>query len=213
MFEPFPKIHRLSRECVITEKIDGTNAQIFIALRSELTNEQLEEPFAPFMSVSPPGMPDFVIVAGSRNRWLTIRDDNYGFGRWVSDNREELVKLGPGRHFGEWWGAGIQRRYNQTEKIFSLFNVHRWFDPVRTSIDEIPGEKMCECPPCCRVVPVLNRSIFSTLNIELILSILKEGGSIAAPGFMQPEGIVIYHTASGTLFKKTIEHDEAGKPV
>lgn len=29
-FNGFPKIARLSRECVITEKIDGTNAQIFI---------------------------------------------------------------------------------------------------------------------------------------------------------------------------------------
>jgi hypothetical protein len=27
-FAGFPKIARLSRECVITEKIDGTNAQI-----------------------------------------------------------------------------------------------------------------------------------------------------------------------------------------
>ena len=29
-FQPFPKIPRLSREIVITEKIDGTNAQILI---------------------------------------------------------------------------------------------------------------------------------------------------------------------------------------
>ena len=29
-FIEFPKMARLSRECVITEKIDGTNAQIFI---------------------------------------------------------------------------------------------------------------------------------------------------------------------------------------
>ncbi len=204
-FEGFPKIHRLSRECVITEKIDGTNAQIFIHSRANID----EGHGIPFLGA----VGDFDIAAGSRNRWLTPGNDNYGFAKWVAANAEQLIRLGPGRHFGEWWGAGIQRRYNQTEKHFSLFNVHRWYDPVRTSIDEIPGEKMCECPPCCRVVPVLNRSIFSTLNIELILSILKEGGSIAAPGFMQPEGIVIYHTASQTLFKKTIESDEQGKPV
>jgi hypothetical protein len=29
-FQPFAKIARLSRECVITEKIDGTNAQVYI---------------------------------------------------------------------------------------------------------------------------------------------------------------------------------------
>jgi hypothetical protein len=29
-FAGFPKISRLSRDCIITEKIDGTNAQILI---------------------------------------------------------------------------------------------------------------------------------------------------------------------------------------
>lgn len=29
-FKGFPKMARLSRECIITEKIDGTNAQICI---------------------------------------------------------------------------------------------------------------------------------------------------------------------------------------
>ena len=44
-FEPFVKIARLSREIIITEKIDGTNAQVFI---DEAGN----------------------IFAGSRTRWL-----------------------------------------------------------------------------------------------------------------------------------------------
>ena len=29
-FEPFPKIARMKREQIITEKIDGTNAQVYI---------------------------------------------------------------------------------------------------------------------------------------------------------------------------------------
>ena len=29
-FEEFPKVPRLSRGCVITEKIDGTNAQVMV---------------------------------------------------------------------------------------------------------------------------------------------------------------------------------------
>jgi len=40
---------------------------------------------------------------------------------------------------------------------------------------------------------------------------LAHVGSIAAPGFMQPEGIVIYHTSGNVLFKKTFENDEVGK--
>ncbi len=30
-FKEFPKIARLTRDCIITEKIDGTNASIYIS--------------------------------------------------------------------------------------------------------------------------------------------------------------------------------------
>jgi hypothetical protein len=35
-FAEFPKMARLSRECIITEKIDGTNAQILITEEGEI---------------------------------------------------------------------------------------------------------------------------------------------------------------------------------
>jgi hypothetical protein len=175
VFEPFPKIARLSRECIITEKLDGTNAQILIR-------------------------EDGSMLAGSRNRWLQPAKgtDNYGFAAWVAEHREELAQLGPGRHFGEWWGNGIQRGYGVAEKRFSLFNVTRWKDPVTV-------------PLCCSAVPTLYAGIFSTQAIEQVLADLKLLGSSAAPGFMDPEGIVIFHTASGQLFKKTIVGDEYRK--
>jgi len=100
-FVAFPKIARLSRECVISEKIDGTSAQILIT-------------------------DDGQIKAGSRSRWLTPENDNFGFAAWVADNKEELLTLGVGRHFGEWWGEGIQRNYGLKERRFSLFNTIRW---------------------------------------------------------------------------------------
>ena len=40
---------------------------------------------------------------------------------------------------------------------------------------------------------------------------LAYGGSLAAPGFMKPEGVVIYHTAANIMFKKTFKNDEKGK--
>ena len=41
-FSPFPKIARLSREIVITEKLDGTNASIFLGENGEfLTASQI----------------------------------------------------------------------------------------------------------------------------------------------------------------------------
>ena len=168
-FEPFDKICRLKRTVVITEKIDGTNAQIFIAETGEL-------------------------LAGSRNRYVTVENDNYGFARWVKDNEDELRKLGPGRHFGEWWGQGIQRRYGLTEKRFSLFNSSRWTNNP-------------ERPACCHVVPILAAANLDTGLIDDMLTMLRERGSVAAPGFMEPEGIVVFHSASQTMSKVTLGND------
>lgn len=173
-FEPFPKIARYSREVVVTEKIDGTNMQVHV-------NDTMTD-----------------LIVGSRNKWLTLTDDPYGFARWADANRTELLRLGPGSHFGEWWGAGIQRRYGLTEKRFSLFNTHRWSDDATR-------------PACCHVVPVLWRGAFDELDAAAILQQLVEKGSVASPGFMKPEGIVIFHTVGQFLLKKTIEKDEMSK--
>lgn len=192
-FEPFPKMARLSRDCVITEKLDGTNGQIYITPE---TSEPDMLPDAPWLA----SFGSQRIAAGSRNRWITPESDNYGFAKWVQANAAELIKLGPGRHFGEWWGLGIQRGYGLTEKRFSLFNSGRWNS-------ETPP------PACCGVVPVLFRGPFCTVGIDGILHALACDGSQAAPGFMNPEGIIIYHEASKISFKKTIKDDAAPKSL
>jgi hypothetical protein len=178
-FVPFPKIGRLSREIIVTEKIDGTNALIAIG-------------------------EDGSMKAGSRTQWITPQADNHGFARWVEAHRAELLTLGPGRHFGEWWGTGIQRNYHLSEKRFSLFNVRRWDDGLR---DPAKPPR----PACCHVVPILEILPFDTTQIERVMADLAARGSRAAPGFMKPEGIVIFHSQSGALFKKTFEKDDAGK--
>ncbi len=175
-FEPFAKIARLSRDIIITEKIDGTNAQVVVS------DDGTE------------------LRAGSRTRWVTPAEDNYGFARWVEAHRDELLTLGPGRHFGEWWGQGIQRNYSMTEKRFSLFNVSRWEDDATR-------------PACCYCVPVLYRGPFVQSAWQGALSQLALKGSVAAPGFMKPEGIVIFHPQGNVGFKKTIEKDEEPKGV
>ena len=168
-FEAFQSISRLSRNCVVTEKIDGTNGQICV-------------------------LEDGSVLAGSRTRWVIPEDDNQGFARWVAEHADELRGgLGIGKHFGEWWGAGIQRRYGLSEKRFSLFNTARWTAETK--------------PACCHVVPVLYAGIFSSEIIDRVLVELVLKGSSAAPGFMNPEGVVIYHEAARTLFKKTAHGD------
>lgn len=191
-FVGFPKMPRLQRDIVITEKIDGTNGLIYIP------EGTFEEPR---------------IHAGSRNRWLTPEKDNYGFARWVEENAETLIHdLGPGRHFGEWWGQGIQRRYGLDHKRFSLFNTKRWF---KTDESDIPA---CArfVTPNLGVVPILYEGPFqgyswmgSTTPWGDALLILASGGSVAAPGFKNPEGIVVFHTRAGQAFKVTLGDDGA----
>jgi hypothetical protein len=174
-FRPFSKIPRLNREVIVTEKIDGTNAVVYVSDDSA------------------------IVAAGSRTRWITPQSDNFGFAAWVAAHEEELrTGLGPGLHFGEWWGAGIQRRYGLTEKRFSLFNTHRWSDAATRHA-------------CCGVVPVLATGIDIRSTTEHALARLRLEGSLAAPGFANPEGVVAFHTASGALFKVTLEGDEAPK--
>lgn len=186
-FEEFQKIARLSRDCVVTEKIDGTNAQVYFP-----------EDGGP-------------MLAGSRNRWITPDSDNFGFAKWAVEHEDELrVGLGLGRHYGEWWGAGIQRRYGLDHKRFSLFNVARWVDVHEFSH---LSEKQSFAPECCRVVPVLYRGLFSTDAVNEALYLLDVNGSTAAPGFAKPEGLVVWHEAARQLFKKTIEKDEAPKSL
>lgn len=64
-------------------------------------------------------------------------------------------------------------------------------------------------PACCSVVPTLYRGEFCTVGVQNILYALEANGSAAAPGFMQPEGIVIYHVAGKVAFKKTLGGDGA----
>ncbi len=208
-FRAFSKIARLSREVVITEKIDGTNAQIVIGLYKDLSSIDLTDEKLPYMCVTKDGI-DYFIIAGSRTRYISKENDNMGFGRWVSDNREELVKLGEGRHYGEWWGGKIQRGYGLKEKRFSLFNTSMWNSEWNYNYN---GSTNCIEIPICHVVPVLGKGEFETELINSATQALKDNGSYASPGFMNPEGIVIFHTASGYLFKKTLVNDESPKSL
>lgn len=174
-FSEFPKISRLSREVIITEKLDGTNASIMIC-------------------------EDGQMLFGSRSRWITPADDNYGFAAWAAEHDEELRGLGIGHHFGEWWGRGIQRNYSLPERRFSLFNTTRWL-------------KNPELPGCCHIVPELYRGPFHTGKVDGELNKLVKDGSIASPGFMKPEGVVVFHTAANICFKKTVDKDEMPKTL
>ncbi len=216
-FQEFPKLSRFARETIITEKIDGTNGQVLIY--DPVENTEAAEGFT---SAADDTGKVWNIMAASRTRWITPASDNHGFARWAWDNAESLVRLGPGRHFGEWWGSGIQRGYGlqKGEKRFSLFNVQRWClhgeQPQRIITADPRIEKYQDVlPPCCGLVPVLARGSFDTISFMAheALMRLQDQGSFAAPGFMKPEGIVIFHVAGNVGFKRTLEKDDQPKSI
>lgn len=210
-FEKFPKIPRLNRDIIITEKIDGTNAQIFIT-HEPITRSMAVHPGKTY-EIDGPVIRERTsqVWAGSRKRWLLPECDNFGFAAWVEEHADELLRLGPGRHFGEWWGQGINRGYELDERRFSLFNVSRWQSPRLMIEHPAPLEKRCLAPRCCHVVPILWAGPFDTELIRGVLARLQEIGSAAAPTFMNPEGIVVYHTQGNCCFKVTIKNDDKPK--
>jgi len=157
-FETYPKIPRLYRECIITEKIDGTNAQVVIP----------EDP------------------------------NNYGFAQFVYDNEAMIRRLGPGKHFGEWWGCGIARTYELTERRWWLFRTDK---PLPEGLPSNIGQ-----------VPVLFRGEYNDGCVSYALSVLRARGSYAAPEYMKPEGIILFHRTTGTLTKVTLDGDGREKP-
>jgi hypothetical protein len=206
-FRPIPRLHR---RIVITEKIHGSNGLI------EVTKvDDFNDPEGVGVVVIHNGE-HYVLRAGSRNRWLTPDDDNFGFARFVWDNAQSLVNLGEGKHYGEWFGKGINAGYGLDEKRFALFNVAKWYDPRDPEITEKflqTFPKAQPAPEAVTVVPVISVIDGKHLNyaVEEALNTLESEGSFIAPGFMDPEGVVVFHDAAGTYFKATLKHDEQPK--
>ncbi len=199
-FTRYNKIARWNRLVIVTEKLDGTNGAIVI--------EQWHEPWKDESVTAYVTGKDgwlYAVSTQSRNRFITPGRDNYGFARWVADHADLLVAtLGEGVHFGEWWGQGIQRKYGMQQKVFSLFNTSRWAD--YDFPEGFNGSLRC--------VPVLG--ILTTPKEEKIQEILEDlrvNGSVASPGFMRPEGIILYHVSANTGFKITLENDDIPKSL
>lgn len=176
-FKAWPKTPRLFRDIVITEKIDGTNAAIIVDERTG------------------------TVWAQSRKRLIYPgkQTDNYGFAGWVEEHKHELADLlGPGYHYGEWWGKGIQHGYGLDHKRFSLFNVNRYAEVAENS-----GGLL-------HVVPTLYVGPFDEARIRGTVSNLAMLGSVAEPG-AKAEGVIVFHSASGQVYKVLCENDELPK--
>lgn len=181
-FIPFAKISHLKSPCIITEKIDGTNACLEITETSVTACSRTRRLVTTYADA-----PLVWHDVDAKGRGV----DNYGLGAWVVENCHLLAKLGPGRHFGEWYGRGIQRGYGLPGKRLAFFN---------TSMTD-PGETVPELRDLIRCTPVLYEGVFSELAIENAMATLLNQGSYVAPGFMHPEGVVVHFAHNRTSFK------------
>lgn len=169
-FRAFPKIERFNNQVMaITQKLHGTNAQITISGSK--------------------------VFAGSRSRFLTVEDDNFGFAKFVEENKDKILSTLPeGTHYGEWCGPGINSGEGLKEKGLYLFNHWKFKDS--------------ELPPHFYTVPVLYSGKFEYSKIEETKKLLKDNGSQLIPGFMNVEGIVIQ--IGDRLYKDVFDQEETG---
>jgi hypothetical protein len=212
-FRPIPRLHR---KIVITEKVNGSNGLVEV---TEIDLDTLDGPLDGIGAVihTVEG-PTYLVRAGSRNRWLSPDNDNFGFAKWVWESARELSNLGVGKHYGEWFGKGIQSGYGLDEKRFALFNVNRWYNPRDPEVTPAYLEQFPKAQPIpelatLTVVPVISiiDGKYTNIAVDEALHTLESEGSFIAPGFKDPEGIVVWHDAAGAYFKATIKNDEAPK--
>jgi len=164
-FKAWPKIGRIKDDnIIITEKMDGTNGCVIIE-GGELVGVQ------------------------SRKRLIKARDDNYGFASWCEENKEELLGLGEGYHYGEWVGAGIQKNPHALDrKYFYTFNTCRLADTL---------------PDCVKQVAVLYAGPNSQEIIEGCMDKLYSDATYAK---YVPEGIVVHYLLFDTRIKYTYKN-------
>lgn len=168
----------------ITEKLDGTNAAVLIRTREGMT-DPIPTSDGSNAYVWLDGV-CYEVGAQSRTRVISPREDNYGFATWTLNNAHTLVKdLGPGTHYGEWWGSKIQRAYGYTdgERFFSLFDVDRykelrWGDALTEGLD---------------IVPILTEDDeFDCEHLADAEAYLRDYGStVGKVAFDRPEGFVV----------------------
>ena len=196
-FVKYGKTPRLYRDVTITEKLDGTNSQL--VFMNAPYGERHPDYVSSFLDED--GVPVF-LYCGSRNRLITPGNgtDNYGFAGWAQENALDLFEaLGVGRHYGEWYGLGIARGYDLPEKRWALFNPHRYAG--------------INLPPRVETVPLVMQRNFGAIDFQSVLADLQASGSLASPGFMNPEGVIVRHSASKAIYKLLIGDDGTNNKV
>lgn len=174
-FKAWPKTTRLCSKCVITEKLHGSNGAVIFHVY-EVNGERTIK-----------------IAAQTRNRLVSIKDDQTGIAMWALLNYQTLmedliqedadgsIKLGTFYHYGEFMTRGHK------EGHFYLFNTKRW------------GASQF-LTPTLKTVPVLFEGEYYEGVVEEMLEDLRTNGSRVHPG-LPAEGVVTYWPGDDTMKK------------
>lgn len=201
-FQKWPSIPRLSKErMTITEKIDGTNSAIRILPTENFEPDSFHNRLFEYDGMS--------VWVQSRSRFLkpTKNEDNFGFAKWVAENGYALVDiLGPGNHYGEWWGSGIQRGYGleKGEKRFSLFHATKWMETIKVEPGSTEVHALC-------TVPLLYTGDFEGGVITRLKETMRLKGSNAVSHAFAAEGFVVQLREAGSAYKVLLENDDLHK--
>jgi hypothetical protein len=199
----WPKTPRLTVPFVITEKIDGTNSCVAVSRlgdRDGVAAADLDFPEHHGVRVVFTEAGCFALRAASRTRWIAPGPkDNFGFAAWVHEHAEQLVNLGPGRHYGEWFGQGIQRGYGMSNRCFALFD-EKWRNSLPYGLPANVG-----------VVPRVATAAGHELSKRVAWALDhldREGSYVGEPGAVA-EGVVVASMSSHPIrFKALADEPE-----
>jgi hypothetical protein len=198
-----PKLKRwvnapdLFGSATLTELLDGHTIGIHIdTLKPDPYTGEVGVRRGDVMRVDPSGAAQFYRVWVQNRQRIVTPDqrDAQGVAAWAAAHAGALAEtLGPGIHFGEWWGYKICRGYGLPagDRRFSLFNTARW--------RYIDGTQV----PSLYTVPVLWEGPladnFNTVTDQM--DKLMAEGSSAVPGYRHPEGVMLYHGSADVMMK------------
>jgi hypothetical protein len=198
-----PKLKRwgvtpdLFANATLTELLDGHTVGIHVeALKRRPGTGEVTIRDGDVLRASPDGVAQFYRVwVQDRHRIVTPdQHDLQGVAAWARAHAAELAEtLGPGIHFGEWWGYKVCRGYGLPagDRRFSLFNTARW--------RFIDGTQV----PSLYIVPILWEGPLGDNWGTVMEQVqkLEVEGSAAVPGYRFPEGVMLYHAGADTMMK------------
>lgn len=201
-FVAWPKTPRLNKTAVtITEKLDGSNGCISFERTSLIGGPKGDDNVLALAPTADQGW--LAMRVQSRKRFLGDgkANDNFGFAAWAVENAEQLaVILGEGRHYGEWYGRGIQRGYGLEDRRFALFSPWRY--------QHVPFQNE---GLALELVPTLETTTLDHLSMAISRQLegLLHGSRVNE--YPNPEGIVVNIMGVDKPFKYILDNPDTHK--